>query len=174
MNDENNAAQAQSSNVNTRERFIELARSFQTGMLITHAGDQAMHARPMWIAEIDDGGHMFFATSMESPKAAEIQADPRVSVVLQEDKRFVAARGEARLITDRSLIERLWREPWRVWFPQGKDQPDLGIIAVELEDAEYWDNSGVQGVKYAMSAAKAYASGTVPKTDKAQHGKTSV
>ncbi len=172
-NPQNDRAQAQTGEIDTRARFIELARSFRSGMLVTHDG-QEMHARPMWIAEVDDNGDVFFVTSMASPKATEIETDPRVSLVLQESSRYVAARGEARVIKDRSLVERLWREEWRVWFPQGKDQEDLGFIAIELRDAEYWDNSGVQGVKYVMSAAKAYAEGARPRLDKEQHAKTPV
>jgi general stress protein 26 len=40
-------------------------------------------------------------------------------------------------------------------FPEGKDDPSLVIIKIELQDAEYWDNSGGEGVSYAMTALKA-------------------
>jgi general stress protein 26 len=33
----------------------------------------------------------------------------------------------------------LWTEGARVWFPKGAEDPDMGLIAVTMTGAEYWD-----------------------------------
>ena len=71
----------------------------------------------------------------------------------------------------RALIERLWSEAWRVWFPGGKDDPSLCLIRVEAREAEYWDNAGTQGIKYVLEAVKAYAKGETPAVDNKQNAK---
>jgi hypothetical protein len=36
-------------------------------------------------------------------------------------------------------MEELW-SPWlRTWFPRGLDDPDLALLQVNVDTAEYWD-----------------------------------
>jgi len=165
MKSENNSGQEQLDN------FIKLAKRFETAMLVTYSGSEQMHARPMWIAEFRDDATVSFVTNAQSLKASEIAADSDVGLVFQGGGTYLAARGQAAVVHDQALIDRLWQEPWRVWFPQGKQQSDLRIITVTLHDAEYWDNSGIEGIKYAFSLAKAYGTGTRPHVSDSQHGK---
>jgi hypothetical protein len=67
-------------------------------------------------------------------------------------------------------IEDLWSERMRVYFPIGKDDPDLALIHVHAEAGEYWDNQGAQGLRYLFEAAKAYVTGTRPELDREVHG----
>src|SRR5207237_6314067 len=100
--------------------------------------------------------------TVDSPKVDEIESYPDVLVTLQDRRRYVSISGTARISRERSLIERLWREPWRVWFPQGKDDPALCLVVVTPREAEYWDQGGAKGIKYLFEMAKAYATGTTP------------
>jgi general stress protein 26 len=154
-----------------RRTLDDLLEDFDVAMMITFAGGQTPHARPMQIAEADDG-QLYFATSLDSAKLRDIETDPRVLLIMQEGSVYVSLSGTAHPSTDPELIERLWSEAWKVWFPEGKDDPNIVILRVEPEEAEYWDNSGMEGVAYAMTALKAYVKGKRPiETDAAQHGK---
>jgi general stress protein 26 len=157
-----------------RKRLFEMLRDFDTAMLLTHSADGAMHARPMAVAELQPNGDAYFAAQADSPKIAEIQADPRVVVTFQSRSQFASVAGRAELVRDRVLIEKLWSEAWRVWFPGGKDDPSLCLIWVAAETGEYWDNAGAQGIKYAFEAAKAYATGETPKLDRELHAKVNL
>jgi len=81
---------------------------------------------------------------------------------MQDDARYISISGTAELSDDPGLIEKLWREPWRVWFPAGKNDPELRILRVRPVLAEYWDQSGARGIKYLIEMVKAYAKGTTP------------
>ncbi len=152
------------------QHLHELLESFDTGMLITRHGEQN-HARPMAIACVDETNCIWFATSIDSPKAEEIRADTRVSVTLQTSRKFVALSGTARLVSDRAKIEELWKETWKVWFPKGKTDPAIALIRVDVDDAEFWDNAGAKGVRYVFEAMKGLISGQRPDLMAGQHGR---
>ena len=46
-----------------------------------------------------------------------------------------------------------------MWFPEGKDDPDLCLIEFHPSEGEYWDERGALGAKFIVDAAKAYLSG---------------
>jgi general stress protein 26 len=158
-----------------RKQLIELLKHFHTAMLVTHTDGGGLRARPLALAAAHDEGVLYFATSSSSPKVAEIERTPEVAVTLQDSRRYVSIGGTARITCDRALIDRLWSETWKLWFPQGKGDPDLCIVVVTPHEAEYWDQSGLAGVKFVLEAVQAYATGTKPKSgESANHGKLNV
>ena len=147
-----------------RAHLREVIADFDTAMLVTHAADGQVRARPLALAHGKDDGLLYFPTSVKSPKIREIETDPRVCLTMQDSRRFVSVSGEARIVRDMSTIDTLWSDGWKVWFPQGKTDPDLGLVAVTPTAAEYWDNKGSKGLAYLFEAAKAYVSGSTPDT----------
>lgn len=155
-----------------QSHLYDLINDFDTAMLVTYsAGARGLHARPMAVAELKADGDAYFATSIDSTKVAEIENDPRVTVTFQGRAKFAAVAGTAHIERDPAMIDRLWKEAWRVWFPKGKDDPSLCLIRVEAEEGEYWDNAGAKGFKYAIEALRAYVAQDRPKTNPDQHGK---
>ena len=75
---------------------------------------------------------------------------------------------------DRALIERLWKPAWKVWFPQGRDDPSITLLKFDAEQGEYWDDSGLHGLKYLFDAATAMAAGAAPTVDRRQNSKVSL
>jgi general stress protein 26 len=154
-----------------QERLYDVIKDFDNAMLVTTAANGRDHARPMHVAQIREDGDVFFATSMDSPKITEIAINPEVVVTFQSDRRFAVVCGRAELVRDRNLIEHLWSEAWKVWFPEGKSDSTLCLIRVDGVEGEYWDNAGMQGVKHAFQAAKAYMQGRSPAPDEKQSAK---
>jgi len=146
-----------------RVHLSELLAKFDTAMLVTRTADGRLRARPLSFAgELQ--GRLYFSTSADSPKVAELQSEPRVAITMQDSVRYVSVSGLAEIREDRGLVERLWRESWRVWFPGGKSDPTLRILSVEPQAAEYWDQSGARGLKHLAEMVKAYATGTKPES----------
>jgi len=142
-----------------RTHLLELLADFTESMLVTHADDHRLEARPMSVAEVSDSGVLWFCADLDSGKAAQLAANPEVAVVMQGKTKYVSVSGRAWISRDRAQIDRLWRESWKLWFPQGKDDPTLCLIAVQPSDAQWWDNSGARGLRFAFEAAKAYVTG---------------
>ena len=147
-----------------KSHLWDLIGKFATAMLVTRADGGRMRARPLSLASAHEGGKLYFATSLDSPKVEEIEADAEVLVTLQNSVCYVSISGTARISRDRGLVERLWSEGWRIWFPEGEGDPSLAIVEVTPREAEYWDQSGVRGIKYALEMVKAYAKRTTPES----------
>jgi general stress protein 26 len=158
-----------------KKHLEELLKHFHTAMLVTHTEGSGLRARPLALASAHDAGVLYFATSVASPKIAELERTPEVALTLQDSRRYVSIGGTARITRDRALIDRLWSEAWKLWFPKGKDDPELCIVEVTPRQAEYWDQSGLAGVKFVLEAVQAYATGTKPKSgESADHAKLHV
>jgi general stress protein 26 len=157
--------------MDTEKHLYELIKHFPTAMVVTHAKDGSCHARPMAVAEIKPGTDAYFATTIDSAKIAEIEADPRILITFQSSSEFATLEGNATIVRDRILIDRLWSEAWRVWYPKGKDDPSLRLLKVSVEQGEYWDGSGIEGIKYMFEGMKAIFQGRRPEMDSSQHSK---
>ncbi|MCC9658367.1 pyridoxamine 5'-phosphate oxidase family protein [Rhodopirellula halodulae] len=151
--------------MDTQKKLIDLIQDFDNSMLVTKTDDGGLDARPMAIAEATEDGHIWFVTSRNSGKIAELMLDRDVAVTMQSSNKFVTLSGECRVIDDRSKINELWKEAWKVWFPEGKNDPDITLLRVEPERGEYWDNSGLSGINYLIKAGTAYVKGERAETD---------
>jgi general stress protein 26 len=139
--------------------LLALLADFSDGMLVTRASNGRLEGRPMSIAEVGTGGALWFCAGNHDGKIAQMAADPDVAVMLQGKAKFVSVSGRAHVSRDRADIDRLWKEPWKLWFPQGKDDPTLCLLVVQPVEAQFWDNSGVRGLRFLFEAAKAYVTG---------------
>lgn len=157
-----------------REHLYDLLKDFDTAMLVTRSPDGRTHARPMNVAEMNADADAYFVTSIDSPKVAEIEANPAVIITFQSSSQYASVSGHATLVRDQALIDSLWSEAWKVWFPKGKTDPAILLIKFDAEDGEYWDNAGKEGLKYAFEAAKAYAKGETLKPDENQHARVNL
>ena len=153
-----------------RSRLQDVVSDFDVVMLVTRTRT-AMHARPMAITSMLDGVGAYLVTDIHSLKVDEIRADPYALLTFQTNRKFASLQGELTIWIDQQLIESLWKDAWQIWFRQGKSDPNIAILKFTANEGEYWDNAGMQGLKYVYDAAKAYATGERLKTDGAQHAK---
>jgi len=162
--------------MDSREKVYELLKNFSTAMLVTTGGLGELEARPMQIAEVEDHGRVWFFTGRAGRVVHEVAEDSEVLLVFQEEhSSYMSVRGTARVIDDKARAQHLWKEPYRVWFPGGVDDPRLVMIAVQPTAAEYWDNKGANRLEYLFEAAKAYVTGERPRVgDPDQHAKVTL
>lgn len=150
--------------------LYDLLKNFDIAMLVTHHAEE-MHARPMVIARLDKGMDTYLLTDADSVKIHEISKNPSALVTFQSSRQFASLKGAVVVTHERALLETMWKETWKVWFPLGKDDPNIAILKFTPHEGEFWDNAGLQGLKYIYSAAKAYIAGERPNPDSAQHDK---
>ena len=141
-----------------QQNFLQILKGFDQAMLVTHGSSAGIHARPMAIADTDSDGSLWFITGGDTPKVFELEKDSTILAVMQSSSKMLSVGGRAELSRDKSKIHELWKESFRVWF-KGKDDPNIVLIRVNPTEAEYWDNSGAQGVKFALKFAAAYLTG---------------
>ena len=152
-----------------REHLFKLLKQFNTAMLVTRGDEDHLRVRPMAIAQVEDNGQIWFVTSADTAKAHEVEHDSRVHIVCQNDHRaYLSIGGRAQLSHDRVKLGQVWNEMMRVWFPAGKEDPNVVLIAVTPDMGEFWDNAGVHKFKYLFESARAYVTGTKPEIEEGE------
>ena len=148
------------------EKVHQIVKGFDTAMFVTQAANGRIHARPMAIADLPDDGDIWFITGDHTGKVYEIQEHQEVNLVFHDNRKTsLSVSGTAQLVRDQAHVNRIWKDTFRTWFPQGKEDPSICLIRVKPAEAEFWDNSGGRGVKYILNAAMAYAKGDQPKVE---------
>ena len=148
-----------------REKVMTLARKAAFAMFGTYDENGNCHSRPM--AAVDHGGEdgetLWFFTRADSRKIRELSADPRVTLDYSDPsaKNWLSMIGKAQVVEDRAKIDELWMEPLRTWFPEGRDDPMIRLLRVEVDTAEYWDSPS-SAVVHAFGYLKAVATGEPP------------
>lgn len=139
--------------------LVEVLQGFDVAMLHTKTISGALHGRPMALADVQADGVIYFCATLGSDKVLDIDRDPHVEVSVQGKTKFATLSGTARVTHDRELIHRLWKESWKLWFPNGKDSPEICLIEFDATEGEYWDDGGTRGIKFALQAARAFVKG---------------
>ena len=146
-----------------RKKVHSLIKDIRVAMMGSIAPEGFIHARPMVGQHQEGESDLWFFTDRHSEKIPEIRADPRVVLSYSEpsDQNYVSISGTASVVEDRAKIRELWSEPMRTWFPKGPDDPEIALIRVRAERAQYWDSPSSTLV-YAYGYAKARLTGERP------------
>jgi general stress protein 26 len=122
-------------------KLNRLLDGFRVGMLATLDVDGRVRSRPMASHQIDDAGCLWFLTAASSHKVDELHGHEQVNVSYADhaEQRYVSLSGRGSLVRDPRRIDALWSSANESWFPRGKQDPDLALLRVEVEKAEYWD-----------------------------------
>ena len=123
------------------EKIERLIDGIKTAMLTTEGEDGRLRSRPMATQPIDPRGSLWFFTNAHTAKIDEVRAHHQVNVSYCDpnDHRYVSISGSARIVREREKIEKLWKPAYATWLPKGRDDPDLALLEVRIEEAEYWD-----------------------------------
>ena len=139
-------------------------KDIRFAMLTTTDEDGSLVARPMTTVQKEFSGTLWFFTSLSSPPAKAVAAHGSVGVHYSEPKSdvYVSLSGDAHMEHDRARMEALWSPMVKAWFPKGIDDPDLGMIRIDIHRAEYWDVEESKPVQL-FKMAKAALTGEQPK-----------
>ncbi|HYD32002.1 MAG TPA: pyridoxamine 5'-phosphate oxidase family protein [Azospirillaceae bacterium] len=145
------------------EKLWDMIKDFRVCMLTTTDEDGTLRSRPMagWQDAFD--GTLWFMTRASSHKVDEIAGHHEVNLAYAEpDKEhYVSVSGWGEIVRDKDKIHQLWREYLTTWFPKGLDDPDIALLKVRVEKAEYWDQPS-SAMVYLYGYAKAKLTGERP------------
>ena len=152
-----------SSSNEDRQKVWDLIKDIKVAMLVTQNATHELSARPMAAAQTEFSGVLWFMTRDDTPKLDEIASDRKVLLAYSHPSKqdYVSVAGKARIVRDRAKIQELWSEPMRTWFPKGADDPNIALIEVDVDSAEFWDAPSSL-VVYAYGYAKARLTGEAP------------
>ncbi len=133
------------------KKLGELIKDIQIAMLTTVEDDGTLRSRPMGTQKTEFDGMLWFFTKEHSPKVEEIQHDRNVNLSYADPKHntYVSVSGRAEVVTDPEKMKELWNPILKAWFPKGLEDPELSLLRVQVEQAEYWDSADSKVVQIA-------------------------
>lgn len=123
------------------ERLNAMIDSVEIAMLTSVGDDGSLHSRPMTVQAVQDDGTLWFFVSAATSAAYESGEMGSVNVSYVDAKRsiFISISGTASISDDREKMAKLWDPQLSAWFPKGLEDPELRLLRVQIERAEYWD-----------------------------------
>ena len=139
-----------------RKQLEKIVNDSHTAFFVTHSRGEAMHGRPMANAKVEPGlSAIWFASHKNSGKTVELQEDHEVLLgyTNSSGSEWASVSGTACFVDDRAKVKELWSPIWKNWF-DGPDDPNIELIRVSPQFAEYWDNGSkaVALLKFAVGA----------------------
>ncbi|MCW7539619.1 pyridoxamine 5'-phosphate oxidase family protein [Aquabacterium sp. A7-Y] len=149
-----------------QQRLWDMIRDIRFGMMTTRHHDGQLRSRPMTTQNrsVDEGGVLWFFVSRSSEAGMDLHDDGAVNIAYADpDKdRYISLAGFARFVDNPDKKNELWNSATQAWFPNGPDDPDVGLLAVHVDHAEYWDVEASKMVQL-FKMARAAVTGERPR-----------
>lgn len=144
----------------------DLIKDTRFCMLSHRHTDGTLHSHPLTTQNKDLGedGRLYFFVSRSSEVGQRLQQDGNVNLAYANvDKdTWVSITGTARISEDMQKKKELFNVMAKAWFPGGVDDPNLELVEVKIEEAEYW-NVKENKLLQLLKMGKAAATGTRPR-----------
>jgi general stress protein 26 len=154
-------------------KIAEMIKGIKFAMLTTVEPDGSLHSRPMTTQEVEFDGDLWFFTRADTPKVWETNRHREVNVSFADpdSHKFVSASGTAILVRDQAKNKELWKPAYKIFFPAGLEDPELALLKISVNKAEYWDSASTS-IGRAYDFAKAYVTKDVSALG--DHGKVNL
>ncbi|MGY1811389.1 pyridoxamine 5'-phosphate oxidase family protein [Blastococcus sp. SYSU D00820] len=139
-------------------KVAELIKGERFGFLTTITPEGKLTSRPMTLQEVEFDGDLWFYAERGSNPVAHIATSPQVNVGIGSGGTWVSLTGRAIVVDDVAKKKELWNSGVEAWFPNGPEDPDVVLIKVDGDSAEYWDSPGGR-LATVFSFVKAKATG---------------
>lgn len=117
-----------------------LMRGHRAGILTTLGADGHFHSRPMALPQHLSAKELWFATSADSTKVHDLEAEPQCALALHgggSDATYVSLSGVGEVVRDPATLREKWEPGWRPYFPDGPGAKELVLIRFRPEHIEY-------------------------------------
>jgi general stress protein 26 len=120
----------------------EKIKSVRFAMLTTVEPDGTLQSRPMTTQQVEFDGDLWFFVGLDTDPVSAIKSNSNVNVAYAkpEDNLYVSVSGTAEIVEDEAKKKELWNPLFKAWYPDGLEDPTLGLIKVSVTSAEYWDS----------------------------------
>jgi general stress protein 26 len=152
-----------------------MIKDIKFAMLVTEQEDGTLRSRPMATQQAEFDGDLWFFTALDAPKVSEIRHHQKVnlSYAEPEDQKYVSVSGTCEVVRDQEKMKELWNPVYKAWFPKGLEDPNVGLLKVQVTNAEYWDAPAGKMV-YLIGTMKAVLTGERYKASEEEHKKLNV
>jgi general stress protein 26 len=124
-----------------------ILRAARFATVTTRGAHGALHSRPLALLDDEFEGTLWFFTQDPSEKTAEIAKHSEVNVAVGDGKGYLSLAGTASIDRDQERIDRFWNSYAEAWFEQGRTDPTVALLRVDVDTAEIWDTDKPAVVK---------------------------
>lgn len=146
---------------NDVKRLASLVKDIQFTMLTTVSQeDGSLRSRPMTLQEREFDGDFWFFAGKHMAAVDDLRADSSVNLAFADPahSRYVSVSGMGEVLDDKEKARELWNPALKAWFPDGLEDPELVLIRVQVESADFWETPSSKAVQLA-GFAKAILTG---------------
>jgi len=124
-------------------RLNELIKGIEVAILTTIRPDGTLHSCPMAAHEADLAGALWFISGNNTEKVEAVKTSQRVNLSFADHsgQRYVSVSGFCELVRDHVKAKELWHPSYTSWFPGGLNDPNLILLKIDVQQAEYWEAS---------------------------------
>jgi general stress protein 26 len=135
--------------------------------------NQGATNRPMTAQEVDFEGNLWFFSGKSSDLNHEIEKNVHVQLCFSDVSKgsYLVVNGDAQVVHNQVKIDELWSPLVEVWFKEGKTDPNVSLIKVNTQQANYWDSEGNRMVNFVKLMVSAV---TGKNTIESKHGTVKV
>ena len=150
----------------SHETLWDLIKDTRFCMLSHRHADGSLHSHPLTMQNkaLDEGASIWFFVSRKTEVGTRLRQDGNVNLAFAnpKDDTWVSITGSARVVEDLAKKKELFDSAIdKAWFG-GADDPDLELVEVVIDEAEYW-NVKENKLLQLLKMGKAAATGTRPK-----------
>ncbi|MBY6347369.1 pyridoxamine 5'-phosphate oxidase [Providencia rettgeri] len=130
------------------EQLQEMIKDIRFAMFVTHAEGGQLHAWPMTTQqakmssehEVHEHDKLWFFMARSSKVVNNLVANPHVNISYAEPRTdtYVSVSGMASVVESMNQKERFWNTLVEAWYEEGITDPDVALVCVQIESAEYW------------------------------------
>jgi general stress protein 26 len=133
------------------ERVWKIIDECRDCVFITQSPGGFARARTMNKLQDKDrsGGIMWFVSEKKSKKAAEISANPKVTLFFSQPESldYACVFGKAEIVEDPETKQRFWNDDWLKYWKNGPEDNNYVLIKVLPEKGEFFLNEEIQAGK---------------------------
>ncbi|MEO3946456.1 pyridoxamine 5'-phosphate oxidase family protein [Gorillibacterium sp. CAU 1737] len=130
---------------NSHQEAVETVRDLMKGIdiaMLTTVTDEGLVSRPMKTQEVEFDGDLWFLTKKDTGKYEDLVRNPHVNVAFV-GKSYLSVRGTAELIQSPAKVREYWSAAYEKFLQTSSDDPNLILIKVKAEAAEYWETGSM-------------------------------
>ncbi|MDO4550219.1 MAG: pyridoxamine 5'-phosphate oxidase family protein [Planctomycetia bacterium] len=122
-----------------KELTMKILKSEKFLSVATIKPDGWPNIRILAISESENLDTLWFCTSLVSEKIAELNADSHMTLYGYQAKTMSEFRlfGKAEIFTDLQTKHHLWKEEYKIFWPQGPESPDMAVIKFTTDHGTY-------------------------------------
>ncbi|MEV7552956.1 pyridoxamine 5'-phosphate oxidase family protein [Amycolatopsis sp. NPDC089917] len=120
----------------------DIARDVRIAMITSGNPDGKLTSHPMTTQQVDFDGTAWFFVSKDADLVRNIAHDDQVNVAYSGSGSWLSLSGTGLVVDDEERKKELWNELVEAWFPDGSDDPNVVLLKVNADSAEYWSSPG--------------------------------